>query len=106
LKLWPLLTHVVVSVRDGFSPDQNWLQCATHVIHVENIVDPESVKTVLRDLADYLGISQSLSDDDIHKVDYNLMTLPTPEHGSDPITKLWFFHDRKGGRKAPEGPGA
>lgn len=94
----PLMTHVIVSVREGFSPDPSWMEAATYVINFEDIIDPKRVQNTLRDLAQHLGISKFLSDVDIEKVDSDLMALPTPKHGSDPITKLWFFHGRKGGR--------
>ena len=100
----PHMTHVIVSVRDGFPPDDNWMRYATHIIHFEDIVDPLRVQAALRNLADHLGVSKSLSDADIKQVDYDLINLQTPRHGSDPITKLWFFHGRKGGRKTTVEP--
>jgi len=99
----PMFTHVLVSVREGFPEDPAWMAAATHVIHFEDIVEhdengaPVGACRVLRALAEHLGI-EGLSDDDIREVDRQLMTLPMPRAGSDPITKHWHFHARRGGR--------
>eukprot|EP00440_Ansanella_granifera_P005678 gb/GFBE01006163.1/.p1 GENE.gb/GFBE01006163.1/~~gb/GFBE01006163.1/.p1 ORF type:complete len:217 (+),score=49.39 gb/GFBE01006163.1/:1-651(+) len=37
-KLLPMFSSVVVSVRQGFPPDPDWMKAATHVIHFEDIV--------------------------------------------------------------------
>eukprot|EP00927_Polykrikos_kofoidii_P061517 TRINITY_DN56354_c0_g1_i1.p1 TRINITY_DN56354_c0_g1~~TRINITY_DN56354_c0_g1_i1.p1 ORF type:complete len:262 (+),score=26.16 TRINITY_DN56354_c0_g1_i1:31-786(+) len=104
----PLFTHVVVSVRKGFEPDPHWMKFATHVMQFEEIVAYDDstgtigALSVLRSLAEHLGIT-SLSDDDIRIVDYELMTLPIPR-GNDPVTKMWSFHKRRGGRPVPPRP--
>mmetsp|Transcript_116041 Transcript_116041/g.335113 ORF Transcript_116041/g.335113 Transcript_116041/m.335113 type:complete len:290 (+) Transcript_116041:46-915(+) len=105
----PMFTHVVVSVREGFPVDPDWMRVATHVIRFEDIVAKEGNKSgtgavaVLRALAQHLGI-EGLSEDDLHTVDYELMTLPMPSVGCDPVTKHWHFHKRRGGRPQPHVP--
>ena len=105
----PLFTHVVVSVREGFPRDPAWMEHATHTIHFEDVVahDEAGEKIgalkVLRGLAEHLGI-QGLSDADLRAVDHELMTMPMPSSGSDPVTKLWPFHARRGGRPQPPAP--
>ncbi|CAK0826773.1 unnamed protein product [Prorocentrum cordatum] len=96
----PLFTHVVVSIRDGFPPDPDWMKVATHVTRFEDIVAHDGggrsigALTVLRSLADHLGL-EGLSDADLRAVDSELMHLPIP---GDQTTKFWSFHARRGGR--------
>lgn len=105
----PLFSHVIVSVRDGFPEDPDWMKHATHVTHFEDIVRPATeggdsgAIGVLRNMADHLGIT-SLTDKDLREVDYALMTLPMPTSGCNQTTKLWPFHSRRGGRPPPEQP--
>jgi len=105
----PMLTHVIVSVRQGFSPDPAWMKVATHVIHYEDIVEHDEAGQnigalrVLRALAEHLGI-EGLTDADFRRVDYDLMTMKMPTGGCDQTTKLWPFHSRRGGRPQPAGP--
>lgn len=99
----PMFTHVVVSVREGFQPDQNWMGVATHLTHFEEIVAGNEVTLgVLRNMAEHLGIS-GLSDQDYRTVDYQLMTMPIPGHQT---WKTWSFHSRRGGRAQPTAPPA
>mmetsp|Transcript_799 Transcript_799/g.3210 ORF Transcript_799/g.3210 Transcript_799/m.3210 type:complete len:316 (+) Transcript_799:38-985(+) len=107
--LAPMFSAVVVSVREGFEEDPEWMRFATHVIHFEDIVAKDESEgklgpvEVLRRLAEHLGIT-GLADSDLRMVDYELMTLPMPRHGNDPTTKHWSFHARRGGRPTPEKP--
>ena len=102
----PLLTHIIVSVRDGFPADPKWMQVATLVVKYEDIVadNPNSDVTngalsVLRRLANHLNLpSNVITDDDLRTVDYDLMTLQIP---GDQSTKFWPFHSRRGGRATP-----
>merc|ERR1712039_66671 len=102
----PMFTHVVVSVREGFSPDPDWMNVATHVTNFEEIVavdasgDKVGAVSVLRKMADHLGIV-GLTEHDLRTVDYELMNLPIP---GDQTTKFWSFHARRGGRPAPAAP--
>lgn len=102
----PMFTHVVVSVREGFQEDPDWMKVATHLTHFEDIVKHDESSgtigalSVLRGLATHLGIT-SLSDDDLRAVDYELMTMPIP---GDQTTKFWSFHGRRGGRPKPKAP--
>lgn len=110
-----MLSHIVLSVREGFPREENWLKIATHVLHFEELVaynkeDPEDVTqigalTVLRKLAEHLGL-RGLSPQDIRLVDYELMTLPMPKGSCNQTTKLWPFHSRRGGRPIPSAPPA
>jgi len=110
-KVQPMFTHVIVSVRKGFPEDAAWMRAATHVIHFEDIVEHDAAgenvgaHRVLRALAEHLGI-EGLTDDDIRQIDYELMTFDMPRMGSDPITKHWHFHARRGGRPKPTAPPA
>jgi broad specificity phosphatase PhoE len=105
-ELVPMFTHVIVSVREGFSPDPAWMKVASYVVNYEDIVADNTESdismgalSVLRGLAQHLGISDSLSDDDIRAVDYKIMTLPIP---GDQSSKFWSFHARRGGRLQPK----
>lgn len=107
-ELVPMFDHVIVSVREGFTPDPTWMEVATHVTHYEDIVADNPNKdasvgaiSVLRGLADHLGIADSLSENDLVEVDYHLMTLPIP---GDQSSKFWSFHARRGGRPPPARP--
>jgi transcription factor C subunit 7 len=100
----PLLTHVIVSVRQGFPSDEAWLKEATFVVPYEAVVaeNPEQdvhfgALHVLRKLANHLDIN--VSDEELRIVDYQLMTLPIP---GNQATKLWSFHARRGGRSVPK----
>merc|ERR1712061_31590 len=78
--LAPMFSHVVVSVREGFEPDQDWMVVATHITQFEQIVAGGNVTLgVLRGMAEHLGIN-GLSDNDLRTVDYELMTMPIPGH--------------------------
>ena len=102
----PMFTHVIVSVRDGFPTDPNWINVATYIVHYEDIVqqNPNSDVTigalsVLRNLGGHLNIpSDILTDDELRQIDFDLMTLPIP---GDQSTKFWSFHKRRGGRTIP-----
>mmetsp|Transcript_22352 Transcript_22352/g.36165 ORF Transcript_22352/g.36165 Transcript_22352/m.36165 type:complete len:136 (-) Transcript_22352:101-508(-) len=60
---------------------------------------------VLRALAEHLGLGARLAPGDYRAVDHALMTLPVPRAGGgDPVTKLWPFHARRGGRLPPPPP--
>ena len=104
--LRPLFSHVIVSVREGFPPDPEWMRVATHVTHFEEIVAPDGsgARRVLRGLAEHLGIGERLSEHDLRWVDYRLMTLEIPAAGEMRTNKLWHFHRRRGGRPPPERP--
>eukprot|EP00457_Paulinella_chromatophora_P009178 gb/GEZN01009234.1/.p1 GENE.gb/GEZN01009234.1/~~gb/GEZN01009234.1/.p1 ORF type:complete len:283 (-),score=26.99 gb/GEZN01009234.1/:416-1264(-) len=110
-KLAPMFTNVVVSVRKGFPSDPMWMKAATFTAPFEQVVVDEEKQgkpgalTVLRRLAQHIGII-GLSDSDFKAVDCALMTLPMPRGGSDPVSKLWYFHSRRGGRAMPEAPSA
>ena len=99
----PFVTHVIVSTRQGreFPVDPVWMSLATHVVHYEAIITQDGSLQVLRGLAQHIGLSSMLSDDDLRQIDYQLMTLPVP---GDQATKLWSFHVRRGGRKCPPEP--
>jgi len=107
----PLFSHVIVSVRQGFPEDPDWMKVSTHVVHFEDIVECNEAEgkvgalRVLRAMAEHLGITD-LTDDDFKKVDYQLMTLPMPAMGCNQTTKLWHFHRRRGGRPVPTEPPA
>mmetsp|Transcript_37977 Transcript_37977/g.80418 ORF Transcript_37977/g.80418 Transcript_37977/m.80418 type:complete len:339 (+) Transcript_37977:82-1098(+) len=107
-KITPLFSNVVVSVRNGFDPDPDWIKYATYQIHFEDIVaktpaDGLTAVGVLKELAEHLGI-EGLTEYDYKIVDYDLNTLPIPAYGVDQTTKHWFFHARRGGRATPEKP--
>jgi len=105
-----LVTHVIVSVRNGsqFQPDPAWMKLATLVVHYEDIVlenpsqNPNlgSLK-VLRQMADHMELGSLLTEEDLKQVDYQLMTLPIP---GDQASKFWSFHARRGGRACPPLP--
>lgn len=97
----PFVTHVIVSVREGFPRDELWSKYARFVTKFDEIVN-QPIK-VLRELATYLGITDlsSLTDRDLRQVDYQLMTLPIP---GNQASKFWSFHSRRGGRSPPPAP--
>mmetsp|Transcript_127034 Transcript_127034/g.219088 ORF Transcript_127034/g.219088 Transcript_127034/m.219088 type:complete len:248 (-) Transcript_127034:76-819(-) len=100
-RLAPMFSHVVVSVRQGFSEDPNWAKVATYRTQFEQIVaGGDATLGVLREMADHLGIV-GLSDSDLRAVDYELMTMPIPGHQT---FKTWSFHSRRGGRPQPTAP--
>merc|ERR1712216_267238 len=103
----PLFSHVIVSVREGFAPDPEWMKVATHLTQFDEIVVPDGsgALRVLRGLADHLELG-CLSDHDLQWVDYSLMTLDIPAHGDLRVSKLWSFHSRRGGRSPPNRPGS
>lgn len=102
----PFLSNIIVSVREGFQPDQLWMEQATHIIPYEEIVIPNptydasiGAMAVLQNLANHLRISTSY--EQLCQTDYQLMTLPIPGNQS---TKFWSFHGRRGGRSVPNPP--
>eukprot|EP00808_Paulinella_micropora_P027585 g8720.t1 len=107
-ELLPMFTHVLVSVRKGHQSDPDWEKLASLAVRFEQVVVDEDKEgktgslTVLRSIASHLGL-QGLSDFDLRVIDNELMTLPIPPMGSDPISKLWH-HQRRGGRQRPERP--
>ena len=105
-EILPLFTHVIVSVRQGFPPDPEWIKVATYITKFEEIVQPDGrgALKVLRDLADHLGIGEQLTDHGLKWVDYRLMTLEIPKCGEIRTNKLWHFHKRRGGRQPPNRP--